>query len=130
MYSSRRAERSTQSPEWCQSHREALFHSFEGHPAYALDGGVEGDKVRQEQPRREKRRESETIQSGRRPEQSRSPVSRLARSTRCCRCWTRLRETDICRDQDPYKKLRGECLRPANRDHARQVCSETSPFAE
>src|SRR5580692_8968449 len=73
-------------PESYQSHREALFHSCEEHPADAPNGRAGGDRVRQEPPRIEPRLESETIGSGNRLERRRSPGTRRLRSIRRCYC--------------------------------------------
>src|ERR1700689_1091625 len=105
-----------------------MLESFQPHPAASFPDAAVGereiDNPHKPRPGTPPHTAPGTSSSASRPEQSRSPVSRPARSTPRCYC-TQLHETDISRDPGPYKKLRDECPRPANRDHARQVCSET-----
>src|ERR1700734_1192394 len=104
--------------EWSQPHPVASFPD-------AAVAEHEIDKPHKPRPETSPRTPRGTSSSGSRPEQSQSPMSRPVRPTlRCYR--TRLHETDISRVPSPCKRLRDECPHPANRDHARQVCSETS----
>src|SRR5271156_2315343 len=118
----RRAEQSRQMLEWFQPHPAASFPD-------AAVAEREIDKPHKPRPATPTHTVRGTSSSASMPEQSRSPGLRLPRSRRRCYC-TRLHETDISLDPAPYKKLRDECPRSANPDHARQVCSETSPFGE
>src|SRR5271169_3919368 len=103
--------------EWSQPHPAASFPD-------AAVAQREIDKPHKPRPTTPPHTVRGTSSSANRPEQSRSLVPRPARSTHRCHC-TRLHETDTSRDPAAYKKLRDEYPPPANRDHARQVCSET-----
>src|ERR1700689_1115975 len=110
-----------------------MLESFQPHPAASFPDAAVGereiDNPHKPRPGTPPHTVRGTSSSASRPEQSRSPVSRLPRSRRHCYC-TLLHEIDISRDPAACKKLRDEFLHPSNRDHSLPACTGNAPSEE